>query len=207
MVETSASLLNRLKEGDNEVDWENFYHLYADIIYRYARKLGLNEAGAQDVLQETMVALMSVLKRFEYDPRRGKFRSFLFTIVRRSTFRSINRSKRRNEISADAHYGGADKPLMELLASPEDDSVSMKDEMKWRQSLLEHCVDEVRKDNSVNSETIDIFIAYAVEEKTVQEIAEKFGIKENAVYQIKNRMIKRLQREMENLFPDEETQD
>ena len=204
MVETSASLLNRLREGDNDVDWENFYHLYADIIYRYARKLGLDEAGPKDVLQETMVALMSVLKRFEYDPRRGKFRSFLFTIVRRSSFRSIYRSKRRNEISADAEYGDSDQPLMDLLASPDNDEVSEKDEFRWRQSLLEHCLDEIRKDPTVNSDTVDVFIAYAVEEKTVLEVAEQFGIKENAVYQIKNRMIKRLQREMETLFPDEE---
>ena len=50
MVETSASLLHRLKLGDDEVDWENFYHLYADIIFRYARKLGLDEAGARVLL-------------------------------------------------------------------------------------------------------------------------------------------------------------
>ena len=124
MVETSPSLLIRLKEDDNDLDWEMFYHLYADIIFRYARKLGLNDAGAQDVLQETMVALMSVLKKFDYDPRRGKFRSFLFTIVRRSTFRTIHRNKRRAEISVDAHYGDADKPLMDLLASPENDVIS-----------------------------------------------------------------------------------
>ena len=150
-----------------------------------------------------MVALIGVLKKFEYDPRRGKFRSFLFTIVRRSTFRSINRNKRRAEISVDAHYGQSDKPLLELLASPEDDSISTQDEMRWRQSQLEHCLNNVRQDPSVNAETIDVFIAYAVEEKPVAEVAEHFGIKENAVYQIKNRMIKRLSKEMEILFPDE----
>ena len=86
-METQVSLLNRLKFGDAEQDWERFYYAYADMIVRYARKLGLDENAAYDVLQDTMVALMSVLKRFEYDPKKGKFRSFLFTIVRRSTFR------------------------------------------------------------------------------------------------------------------------
>ena len=83
-------------------------------------------------------------------------------------------------------------------------SFPTQDELRWRQSMLENCLDKVRQDPTINADTIEIFIAYAVEEHTVQDVAQKYGIKENAVYQIKNRMIKRLARELEFLFPEDE---
>ncbi|MFT7515440.1 MAG: transposase, partial [Candidatus Omnitrophota bacterium] len=52
-------------------------------------------------------------------------------------------------------------------------------------------------------DTIDIFIAYVVEEASVKEVAQRFKLSENNVYQIKNRMMKRLQQEVEKLFPEE----
>lgn len=202
-METQVSLLNRLKFGDAEQDWERFYYAYADMIVRYARKLGLDENAAYDVLQDTMVALMSVLKRFEYDPKKGKFRSFLFTIVRRSTFRRINRTIRRKEVSANAPVGENEGALIDLLEAPDAVSVSEKDEKQWRQSIMEHCLEVIREDPKVQDETIDIFIAYVVEEQPVKDVAERFSLSENNVYQIKNRMMKRLQQEVEKLFPEE----
>ncbi|MFT5495550.1 MAG: RNA polymerase sigma factor (sigma-70 family) [Kiritimatiellia bacterium] len=202
-METQVSLLNRLRLGDAEQDWERFYYAYAEMIVRYARKLGLDENAANDVLQDTMVALMSALKKFEYDPRRGKFRSFLFTIVRRSTFRRINRNIRRKEVSTDAPFAENEGSLMDILAAPEGPTVSDQDEQQWRQSIMEHCLDVIRSDPKVQKDTIDIFIAYVVEEASVKEVAQRFKLSENNVYQIKNRMMKRLQQEVEKLFPEE----
>jgi RNA polymerase sigma factor (sigma-70 family) len=206
-METRPTLIGRLRDSDNPKDWEDFYLQYADMILRYTYKLGLDEASAKDVLQETMVALMSILKRFDYDPKKGKFRSYLFTVVRRSSFRSIKRQQRRNEVSVNVKHADSDTEWIDALASETDESVVDHDELRWRQSILEQCLENLKADPKLSDETIDIFIAYAVEAGEVQEVADRFNTSTNNVYQIKNRLIKRLQSELSVLFPDEDQRD
>ncbi len=91
---TSASLLDRLRCGDDQHDWLEFVAKYDGLIYHWCRTQGLEDADAQDATQEVLLRLMRGLKTFHYDPRRGKFRGWLRQTTRFAV-RTIHRQNAR----------------------------------------------------------------------------------------------------------------
>ena len=51
---TRASLLVRLRDGGDAGAWREFVHLYAPVIYGFARKRGLQDADAADLMQDVL---------------------------------------------------------------------------------------------------------------------------------------------------------
>lgn len=204
MQATRQSLLERLRDPLAERAWEDFYELYWGVIVRYSRKQGLSEAAAYDVLQETMIVLMRKLPEFEYTPSKGKFRNFLLTIVHRKGLSAIRRSTRRPEVSIDSVRDADDLPMLERL---EDEKAIMPHEAmetRWRESMQEEALRRVRDDPRVKDRTFDVFRAYVIDGEAAPLVAERFGLKENAVYQVKDRMIKRLEQEIRTLVEEVE---
>ena len=80
---TRPSLLLRLRDPLDEPAWRHFVELYAPVVYGYARKQGLQDADASDICQDVLVGVARSVGRLEYDPAKGAFRNWLFTIVRR----------------------------------------------------------------------------------------------------------------------------
>src|SRR5438067_13664602 len=80
---TRVSLLVRLRDPQDGAAWAQFVDLYAPLVFGYARKAGLQDADAADLSQDVLGAVAGAVQRLEYDPRRGAFRGWLFTIVRR----------------------------------------------------------------------------------------------------------------------------
>src|SRR4051794_29157890 len=80
---TRASLLLRLRDPRDEAAWREFVGLYAPLVYGYARKQGLQDADAADLSQEVLGSVAGAVGRLDYDPAKGAFRNWLFTVVRR----------------------------------------------------------------------------------------------------------------------------
>src|SRR5438552_10952747 len=80
---TRASLLLRLGDPGDAEAWREFVDLYTPLVYGYARKQGLQDADAADLSQEVLGTVAGAMGRFQYDPGRGAFRNWLFTVVRR----------------------------------------------------------------------------------------------------------------------------
>lgn len=195
MDATRQTLIQRLGRPGADRAWEEFYALYWQVILRYGAKLGLDEAAAHDVLQETMMVLMRILPTFEYDPKRGKFRNFVLTIVHRKALAAQRRAYRRREISADAVREPGDTPLLDRIAedAPGPDDLLQQ---HWRESVWEEALARVRADPTIQPGTFDIFRAYVIDAMPAADVAARFDVKENAIYQIRSRMLKRLEREV-----------
>src|ERR1700730_3538749 len=86
---TQPSLLVRLRDARDERAWSQFVDLYAPLVSGYARRHGLKDADAADLMQGVLRSVAIAVRRLDYDPRRGSFRGWLFTIVRNqlATFR------------------------------------------------------------------------------------------------------------------------
>src|SRR3954463_2187665 len=80
---TRASLVLRLRDPRDEAAWKAFVDLYGPLVYGFLRKQGLQDADAADLGQEVLSAVAGAIGRLEYDPQRGSFRNWLFTVVRR----------------------------------------------------------------------------------------------------------------------------
>ncbi len=80
MTDTSASLLERLRNSPDAAHWERFVGLYAPIIYGWTRRAGLQDADAADLIQEVFAVLVQRLPQFHYDSRL-RFRAWLRQVV------------------------------------------------------------------------------------------------------------------------------
>ena len=69
-IATRASLLQRLKDCDDQASWQEFYDLYRDLISSFALKAGLTLSEAEEVVQETVIGVARKLPDFSYDPRK-----------------------------------------------------------------------------------------------------------------------------------------
>src|SRR5690348_10326975 len=78
---TSGSLLIKIRDPQDYEAWYEFYNRYEPIIHRVALSRGLSDSEAQDVVQETMLSVKNKIGQFEYDPVKGKFKSWLMTLV------------------------------------------------------------------------------------------------------------------------------
>jgi RNA polymerase sigma-70 factor (ECF subfamily) len=194
---TSLSLLGRLKHAAQNRDWEDFYDRYSPVILSFAQKCGLDFSGAEDVLQETVICLIQKLPNFEYDPRKGKFRNWLRQIVKNKAREQLRRSGVERTISMSESALGWQLDEAVLREDPAQ-LISGLDQA-WEQSVLEQALRRIRADPTVKKETYEIFLALTVAEESIVNLEARFGIKRNAIYQIKSRMQKRLLEEMASL--------
>jgi RNA polymerase sigma factor (sigma-70 family) len=205
MEPTRITLLQRMKSGDPNRAWEDFYNYYWGAILRYAAKLGLNETLARDVLQESMITLMTVLPTFEYDPARGRFRNFLLTIVHRKALKFLRRKSARVEVSIDAPLTDDGMSLIDVLPSGEDGHPGAEADRRWMISIVEDCLARMREEPGMDPKSVEIFVDYVVNGESPQEVARKYGEDVNNVYQIKSRLTKALKKRLSDLLSDDPT--
>jgi RNA polymerase sigma-70 factor (ECF subfamily) len=197
-LQTRESLLARLRTGSADADWEAFYKQYGAVILSFCTKRGLDEFGARDVLQETMILLMRKLPDFDYSPQKGRFRNWLLALVAGKVRDAHRRARRRRTVSFDGNQDDDSLSLAERLVA---DSLQGSEALEriWMEGLLEEALRRIRNDPKTKPETFAVFQAYVVAGKPVVEVARKFGLQQNAVYQIKNRLVKRLREEISRL--------
>src|SRR3974390_3545048 len=98
---TRASLLVRLREGHDADAWQEFVRLYAPVIYGFARRRGLQDADAADLMQDVLRSVAGAAGRLAYDPRRGTFRGWLFTVTRNKLFNFLDARRHRVQGTGD----------------------------------------------------------------------------------------------------------
>src|SRR5713101_4614558 len=81
-IPTRASLLERLKDLGDQASWNDFYQTYRELIYSVARRAGLNETEADEVVQETVISVVKTMPGFRYDPAVDSFKGWLLTVTR-----------------------------------------------------------------------------------------------------------------------------
>src|SRR5438128_2421202 len=99
---TRASLLVRLRDPRDGEAWHQFVQVYAAVVYGFARKRGLQDADAADLMQDVFRAISTAIGRLEYDPQRGTFRSWLFTVTRSKLNNFLNGQRRQVRGSGDS---------------------------------------------------------------------------------------------------------
>jgi len=80
--ETRASLLVRLKDRADQAAWYEFAEIYRPVIVRLAGRRGMQPADAEDLAQEVLAAVARGIDRWQEDPRRARFRTWLHRVAR-----------------------------------------------------------------------------------------------------------------------------
>jgi RNA polymerase sigma factor (sigma-70 family) len=181
---TRASLLVRLRDPRDDTAWSDFVHLYSPLVYGYARKQGLQEADAADLCQEVLGTVVGAIRRLEYDPRRGAFRNWLFTLVRRrlSDWRAA---------PANRALGSGDTAVQQLLEeSPAPGGMEVDWQTQWEERLVLWACEEARR--HVTDSTWQAFWRTAIDGQRGKQVATDLGLTVAAVYHARSRVVTRL---------------
>lgn len=192
---TQPSLLVRLKDAHDREAWERFVDLYAPLVYAFVRKRGLQDADAADLTQDVLRQVASAAKSLIYDPRRGSFRGWLFTVVR-------NRLTDHWRAAARDVRGSGDSSQWQQAS---EQLVTESDSAEWdaayERQLLECAAQQVRADFS--EATWSAFWQTAVEGREGKVVAEELGLTIAAVYLAKGRVMVRLKEQVRWLLGNE----
>lgn len=145
--DTRRSLLSRLRDLDDRESWRTFFDLYWRMLYRVARRAGLADADAQDVVQDTVVAVARKMPGFRYDGARGTFKSWLYRIVRRRVADHLRRAYRQPvRESLDVEPAGEPEDGEALRwANGDEGALDRAWDEEWEQAVFEAAVAEVRE--------------------------------------------------------------
>src|SRR5436309_2991877 len=80
MLATRQSLIARLGDLDDRSRWEEFFETYWRLVHSVAMRAGLHDDEAQEVVQETCIAVARNVAR--YDSKAGSFKSWLLQMAR-----------------------------------------------------------------------------------------------------------------------------
>lgn len=187
---TQTTLLRRLcQTPSNESAWDEFVDRYGRLIYQWCRRRGLQEADAEDVTQNVLLALARQMRDFVYDPSKS-FRGWLKTIAHRTWLRFVaDRGRRPDETTV------AD--VERLVSNEARDDFLNRLEAEAEAELLELAKRSVR--NRVKPRTWEAFRLSAEEDLSGAEVAELLKINVAAVFVARSRVQKMIQEEVQRL--------
>ncbi|MBI2926982.1 MAG: sigma-70 family RNA polymerase sigma factor [Verrucomicrobia bacterium] len=180
---TRPSLLLRLRDADDHEAWRAFVQIYTPLIYGFCRKHGLQDADAADVAQEVMRTVARRIGEFEYQPDKGTFRAWLFTVTRSKLNNFFQTLQRQPQGTGRTTV----HELLEAQPSPQPDTDW---DHEYHQRLFEWACGQVH--DEFEASTWQAFWQTAVEGKAGASVAASLGLSVGAVYVAKSRVLARL---------------
>ena len=175
-------------DGISESDWTKLFDLYQPAVRAYAESVGA-KMDSDDVAQEVFVKLVEVVRSGSYKPEKGRFRSYIATMIRNVVINNFHKAEVRE--AGQRIYND-----VEQAVPPE--TVAILD-AKWRLALRRAAVEHVLTRTALAAKSKDIFRAYVIDERPIDEVAAKFGVSRNLVSQIKTR-VERMIADYESLY-------
>jgi RNA polymerase sigma factor (sigma-70 family) len=197
-IPTRATLIDRLKNWQDQASWQDFFDTYWKLIYGLARKFGLNEEDAQDVVQETLVSVANHMPNFKYDPKLGSFKSWLRTLIRWRI--SDHLRKRGHTTTVPIHTdseGGDDSFTLKELQDKSTQSMDQFYEQEWQKNVLDAAIAKVKR--KLDPQKYQIFDFYVNREWPPEKVAAAFNITVDQVYLAKHRITELIKSEAKRL--------
>ena len=187
LVPTRRTLLERLRDLDDQESWQEFFSTYWKLIYCATVKAGLSDAEAEDVVQETMIGVARRMPEFRYDPEVCSFKGWLMHVTRRriiDVHRKRQRQPQRLETwPADTGNGEPGLHVPDLAA--EEAFASIWDE-EWERNLVDSAMDRVKR--TVRPEHYQIFFLHSVKAMPARDIGKLMGVSAAKVYVVQHRV-------------------
>jgi RNA polymerase sigma-70 factor (ECF subfamily) len=207
LIPTRWSLLNRLKDLEDQQSWQEFFDTYWKLIYSVARKAGLSDAEAQDVVQETVISVVKKIGEFKCDPAAGAFKTWLLNLTR---WRILNQLKKRQArpapeagdcLTASPPHGSDDDTrrtaTVERVADPAGVNLEAVWNQEWEKNLAEAAMERVKR--KVKAKQFQMFELYVLQEWPVREVGRMLGVSAAQVYLAKHRIGRLVKGEMRRL--------
>ena len=187
--ETSATLLRTLREarsGVDDVAWARFVDMYGPVVHHLVRLLspGISDVDTDDAVQDVFVKLVNILRSGAYDSAKGKFRTYLSTLVRRLLI------DRYREAAARRRDRQVEIEVAEEIAVEDDPGAWM--DAKWRIACRMAAERRVMEDSALAEQSREVWRLLSVDGLSVKDAARRLGIPSNTVSKIKRRIETRI---------------
>jgi RNA polymerase sigma-70 factor (ECF subfamily) len=186
LIPTRATLIQRLKDWQDQPSWQEFFDTYWKLIHGVAIKAGLTEAEAQDVVQETMIAAAKHMPTFQYDPGLGSFKAWLLNMTRWRIIDHVRKRKRQhlNLAAVEDTVGGTG--AVNRVMDPASQNLDALWDAEWEKNLLDAALAKIKR--KVDPQKYQIFDFYVNKEWPPEKVAKTFGVPVEQVYLIKHRL-------------------
>jgi RNA polymerase sigma factor (sigma-70 family) len=185
MVTTPASLLDQMRQPDARAAWELFARLYTPLLFCWARRLGLQDQDAADLVQDVFAVLVRKLPTFRYEPGKS-FRAWLRTVTL-NKWRDARRHSAREREYREA-----------LLARQSAEEGDVFAENEYRQRVVARALQLMQTD--FQPLTWRAFWEHGACGRPAVEVAAELGLTAGAVYSAKFRVMDRLRKELRGLL-------
>ena len=205
-LETRPSLLKRLKSGDDNESWLEFYKIYGGLIRFFATKAGLTVDEAEEVVQETAIGVARRLPEFTYDPKVCRFKTWLLNLVR---WRIQDQIRKRPKVGQASCLSGAGEtpalrsddtastPTIERIPDPAIPEFGAEWDAAWEKNLLAQALERVRE--KIDDRQFQVFDLCVAKGWPAADVAQTLGISVARVYLAKHRVSTLLKTEVQRL--------
>jgi RNA polymerase sigma-70 factor (ECF subfamily) len=185
--ETRQSLIARIKDLADEASWTEFLGIYRPVVYRLARRRGLQDADAEDVTQRVFLAIAGAINGWEPGPGRPPFRAWLVTITRNAATKALARKR--------PDLGTGSTSVLELLhAEPDQEEDRAAFLLESRREALRWAAEQIRPQFSET--TWRLFWETAIEGRAINDVAAETGRAPGAIYLARFRVSQRLKQKV-----------
>jgi len=193
LPETRDSLILRLPDAADAAAWDEFVGVYSPLVYRMARRHGLQPADAEDLVQEVLAAVSRSVELWLAQSNRGRFRAWLLCIARNITINFLTRPKHQR-------LGTGDSNVVHRLAQLQDKSACEFD-LDFRREVFRWAADQVR--STVSETSWSAFWLTSVDGRAIPDVAEQLATSVGAVYVARSRVMARLRARVQRFEEDQ----
>jgi RNA polymerase sigma factor (sigma-70 family) len=197
LLPTRQSLLSRLRDWQDQEGWQLFFDTYWRLIYRVARQAGLDDATAQDVVQNTFIYLSRRMPKFRYDPAHGSFKAWLRRVTRSRILVFRRRAESKEPPLPDVPLEDDHANLWESIPDPAGDPLDEVWQREWEENLVSAALRRIRP--KVSGQQLMIFEMAALAEVPLKQVARKLDVSLMQVYLARHRVGKLFKAEVERL--------
>jgi len=193
MSDTSASLLEVLREHPDEDAWKRLVDLYTPLIRHWLASYSVADADVEDLVQETLTVLIRRIPGFYRQPRPGSFRRWLRSITV-NCLRDFWKKRRFRPMAT----GGSDfQQILEQL-SDDDSGLSRQWDEEHDRHVTQRLLEMIRP--HFTETTWQAFHRVSIGGESPDKVAADLGMTVNAVFIAKSRVLSRLRQEGRGLF-------
>ena len=191
ILPTSQTLIVRSFDLNDSQAWEELVEHYRKFIYHVLNQLNVSSNDIDDIFQQVLIQLANNLST--YDSKKGRFRTWLSTVIRNAAYMHFRKQKTKNN-----HLN----IFTELVEREDKYKVTQIEdfiETEWTNYVMEQAMQNIK--SIFKGQAIEVF-EKSLDGQSAAEIAEEVGLTVSSVYTLKKRVKKRLYMEVRAIVSD-----
>ncbi len=181
--ETSQSLIARVKDPSDDAAWTEFLRIYQPVVYRMAKRRGMQDADVQDVVQQVFMSIAKAIEGWTPADGRPPFRAWLTTVACNAITKAMTR--RPQDVAT-----GSTSVAEVLLAQADPAATTDEIRAEARLEMVRWAIEQVRP--ALTEATWDIFTRTMIDGEAIADVAASTGRTVGAIYVTRFRVLTRL---------------